>query len=152
MLSTYEQFSVAVSCIYHDIQKIQRSVMAEYGLKGPHARCLIALSHYPQGITASQLCRIYEKDKAAVSRTVAELERMGLVQRALTSGGNYRASLSLTEKGREIAQRVNRTAQLAVDRAGEGFGEKKRQVFYEVLELISENLHEICEDGLEEIG
>lgn len=150
MFSTYEQFYVPVSCIYQDIQKIQRSVMAEYGLKGPHAQCLIALSHYPQGITASQLCRTYEKDKAAISRAVAELERMGLVQRSLTNGGNYRASLALTEKGNEIAQRVNKTAQLAVDRAGEGFNEKKRQVFYEVLGLIAENLHEICEDGLDE--
>lgn len=152
MFSTYEQFYVSVSCIYQDIQKIQRSVMSEYGLKGPHAQCLIALSHYPQGITASQLCQTYEKDKAAVSRTVAELERMGLVQRTLAGESRYRASISLTPKGSTIAQTVNRSAQLAVDQAGEGMDQEKRQVFYEVLELISGNLHEICEDGLKKIG
>ncbi len=150
MLSTYELFTVSVSSIYHDIQKIQRSVMAGYGLKGPHARCLIALSHYPEGVTAAKLSLTYEKDKAAVSRTVAELERMGLVRRILPGGNRYRALLLLTEKGREIAQTVNSTAELAVERAGEGLCDEQRQVFYSVLGRISENLHGICNNGLKD--
>ncbi len=150
MLSTYELFTVSVSCIYHDIQKIQRAVMAEYGLKGPHARCLIALSHYPDGVTAAQLSQTYEKDKAAISRTVAELEQMGLVQRTMPGGSRYRARLSLTPQGRIIAETVNKAAELAVGRAGEGLNENDRQVFYSVLGRIAENLHTICKDGLTE--
>ena len=49
--------------------------MEKYGLKGPHAQCLLAMRRNPQGITASQLCTICDKDKAAISRTVAELEQ-----------------------------------------------------------------------------
>lgn len=149
MLSTYEQFTVSLSCIYHDIQRIQRSVMAELGLKGPHARCLLALSHYPEGVTASQLCQIYEKDKAAISRTVGELEKMALVQRDLPGGSRYRAKLMLTEKGREYAATVSRAAELAVGRAGEGLDQEDCRIFCQVLNRVSENLHAICREGLE---
>ncbi len=149
MLSTYEQFSVSVSCIYHDIQRIQRSVMSRYGLKGSHARCIVALSHNPKGVTAAQLSQTYEKDKAAISRTVAELETMGLAQRKAVGGSRYRALISLTEKGQAIAAEVNQAANLAVERAGEGLDERKIRVFYEVLEQISGNLHTICKEGLD---
>ena len=81
MVTRFEQFSGAVSCIYRCIQKIERVEMAKYGLKGPHAQCLLAMSRYPDGITASELCTVCDKDKAAISRTVAELEREGLVER-----------------------------------------------------------------------
>ena len=77
MISRYEIISASVSSIYHDIQKIQRTEMAKYGLKGPHAQFLLAMSRYPEGITAARLCEICEKDKAAISRTLTELEQAG---------------------------------------------------------------------------
>ena len=58
MISKYELFSASVSCMYHDIQKIERLEMAKYGLKGPHAQCLLAMSRHPAGITAARLCEI----------------------------------------------------------------------------------------------
>ncbi len=148
MISTYELFSASVSCLYHDIQKIERVEMMKFGLKGPHAQCLLAMSRYPEGITAVRLCEVCEKDKAAISRTLTELEKMGMVQRAFRSGSRYRANLTLTEQGKTAAQRVNRTAQLAVEKAGEGLDDAQREVFYSVLARISGNLHSICRDGL----
>ena len=74
----YELFSSSICCIYHDIQRIERAQMAKYGLKGPHAQCLLAMSRNPAGITAAELCELCEKDKAAISRTVAELEQAGV--------------------------------------------------------------------------
>lgn len=149
MVSKYELFSSSVSCMYHDIQKIERTEMVKFGLKGPHAQCLLAMSRYPEGVTAAQLCEICEKDKAAISRTVAELEQSGLVLRTERNGVRYRALLTLTEKGREAAETVNRKAQLAVELAGEGLDDTQREVFYRVLALIAGNLHTICKDGLE---
>ena len=99
MISRYEIISASVSSIYHDIQKIQRTEMAKYGLKGPHAQCLLAMSRYPEGITAARLCEICEKDKAAISRTLTELEQAGMVSRQTNNGSRYRASLTLTEQG-----------------------------------------------------
>ena len=65
MRVTYEQFARSVLCLSRCIQKIQRTVMAKYGLMGAHAQCLLIMSRYPEGITAAQLSQISDKDKAA---------------------------------------------------------------------------------------
>ena len=148
MVSKYELFSLSVSSMYHDIQKIERTEMAKFGLKGPHAQVLLAMSRYPDGVTSGDLVKLCEKDKAAISRTVAELEECGLVQRKERNGNRYRAALTLTEQGREAAESVNQKAQQAVEQAGEGLDDAQREVFYRVLALIAGNLHTICKDGL----
>lgn len=148
MESRYELLSASISCMYHDIQKIERMEMARYGLKGPHAQCLLAMKKHPEGITAARLCEACEKDKAAISRILAELENAGMVIRENRNGSRYRASLKLTDQGNAAAQTVVEKARLAVELAGTGFGEEEREVFYRVLSLIAENLHELCRKGL----
>ena len=149
MVTRFEQFSSAVSAISRYIQKIERTEMAKYGLKGPHAQCLLAMSRYPEGVTASQLCEICDKDKAAISRTLVELETAGMILRPCPEGKRYRAQLSLTEKGRAIAQRVSELAGRAVDQASEGMTDGDRAVLYGALDLIAGNLQAICRDGIE---
>jgi len=148
METRYELFSSSISCMYHDIQKIERVEMAKYGLKGPHAQCLLAMHNHPQGITAARLCEICEKDKAAISRILAELEQSGMVLREKRNGVAYRANLLLTEQGEAAAQAVVEKARLAVELAGTGLEDGEREIFYRVLLKIAENLHAICKDGL----
>lgn len=150
MVTKYELFSLSIASLHQDIQKIERMEMAKYGLKGPHAQCLLAMSRYPAGVTSAQLCEICEKDKAAISRSVSELEEAGLLVRTERNGLRYRALLQLTEKGREAAENVKQRAKLAVELAGEGLTDEKREVFYSVLALIAGNLHAICKDGLKD--
>lgn len=148
MENRYELLSSSISCMYHDIQKIERIEMAKYGLKGPHAQCLLVMHKHPEGITAARLCEACEKDKAAVSRILAELEEAGMVSRENRNGSRYRASLTLTEQGQAAAENVVEKARLAVELAGTGFGEEEREVFYRVLSIIAGNLHKLCRDGL----
>lgn len=148
MENRYELISGSISCMYHDIQKIERVEMARYGLKGPHAQCLLVLNKYPEGITAAQLCESCEKDKAAISRILAELEEAGMVNREKRNGSRYRACLTLTERGRLAAEAVVEKARLAVELAGTGFSQEEREVFYRVLAIIAGNLHQICKTGL----
>ena len=148
MENRYELLSGAISCMYHDIQKIERVEMARYGLKGPHAQCLLAIKKHPEGITAARLCEVCEKDKAAVSRTLAELEEGGMIYRENRNGSRYRSGLMLTEQGEIAAEAVVEKARMAVERAGIGFGEAEREVFYRVLAIIAGNLHKLCKEGL----
>lgn len=148
MIHRYQQFSTAISCLYHDMQKLERVEMAKYGLKGPHAHCLQVMAGFPKGITSAQLTERCEKDKAAISRAVAELEEAGLLVRCQKDGLRYRARLVLTPEGQEAAGKVVSRIQLAVERAGAGLDEEERTVFYRVLGRIAENLHAACEDGL----
>lgn len=150
MIRKYEHFSLSVSRIYHDIQRIERTEMESFGLKGPHAQILLAIQRHPEGIAAVQLCELCDKDKAAVSRCVAELEEKGMVRRVSANGTNYRTPLMLTPAGEDAARTVGEKAQLAVEQAGLGLEDEERKVFYRVLAVIADNLHAICRDGLKE--
>ena len=148
MEARYELLSGSISCMYHDIQKIERVEMAKYGLKGPHAQCLLAMKKYAEGITAARLCEVCDKDKAAISRILSELAEAGMILRENRNGSRYRAMLRLTEQGKTAANAVMEKARLAVELAGKGFGEEEREIFYRVLSIISGNLHKLCRDGL----
>jgi DNA-binding MarR family transcriptional regulator len=148
MVNRFESFVSSIACISRYIQKIERDVMVNYGLKGPHAQCMLAMSRFPEGITSTQLCEICDKDKAAVSRTVSELEQAGMVSLDERNGTRYRALLKLTPKGEAAARAVSERAHVAVEQAGIGLDDSQRQVFYQVLGLISRNLHTICKNGL----
>lgn len=148
MVSRFEHFSASISCIYRYIQRIERTEMEKYGLKGPHAQCLLAMRRYPEGITAARLCEVCDKDKAAISRMMAELEEKGMVSRGDEKGNRYRMQLRLTALGEEAADHVEQRAKLAVEEAGSGMTEEQRTTLYAVLDLIAGNLQTICAEGL----
>ena len=151
MLRRFEEFSFAISEIYHCIQKIERDEMDKYGLKGPHAQYLVAMTRCPEGVTAAQLSELCDKDKAAVSRALSELEKRGLVIRELANDTAYRALLKLTETGSAAARFVCEKATQAVEVAGKGLSDQDRLIFYAALRRIATNLQTIAKDGLPEL-
>ena len=150
MISKYEIFSTVVASLYHDIQRIERTEMAKYGLKGPHAQALLAMSRYPEGITSGELVKLCDKDKAAISRTVAELEREGMIHRVGKNGNLYRAALVLTERGQQAASHVAERAKCAVEAAGAGLSQEQRKIFYTCLDTIAGHLQTLVDEGLAE--
>ena len=149
MISRFERFSFAISGIYRSIQKIERDEMERYGLKGGYAQYLVAMARHPQGLTSTQLCEICDLDKAAVSRSIGEMEERGLLER-LAVNNDYRAKLSLTEKGLAAADYVSRRAQQAVSVAGSGLSEEDREGMYRALESIAAHLQVISKEGIPE--
>ena len=150
MIRRFEEFSGAIACIHRQIQKIERAEMARYGLKGPHVPCMLALERNPEGATAAKLCEICEKDKAASSRTVAELVKAGMGVRCGTGSKRYRVQLKLTEQGSRIAREVMALTAKAVEQAGEGLSEEDRLNFYRVINLIASNIQQLSADGIRE--
>ena len=150
MVTRFEHFASSVASIHRSIQKIERVEMAKYGLKGPHAQVLLAMSRFPEGVTSGELVKLCDKDKAAISRTVAELEREGMVDRMGKNGNFYRAALLLTDRGREAAEHVAIRAKQAVEAASNGLSDGNRRVLYAAMELIASHLQNICDVGLAE--
>ena len=148
MLTRFEQFTSSIASIYKHIQKIERDEMIKYGLKGSYAQYLLAIARFENGITSSKLCEICDKDKAAISRIVAEMEQHGLIYRDMVNDNLYRAMLKLTEKGREATNKVSLRAQIAVEAAGKRLTDESRMAFYAALNLIAANLQEISKDGI----
>ena len=150
MITRFEQFSSSIASLYKYIQKIERDEMIKYGLKGSFAQYLLAIRRYENGLTASNLCEICDKDKAAISRVIAEMEQKELIYRKATGTNLYRAMLMLTEKGKSAADHVNERAKIAVEAAGKGLTEESRQAFYAALNLIASNLQAISQEGIPE--
>ena len=103
-----------------------------------------------QGITAAELCGICEKDKAAISRTLAELEEAGMITRLDPNGKRYRSRLYLTEQGKMVAKQVDDRVHQAVSQVSEGYDVKTREIFVHVLNMIADNLQELSKKGLQE--
>lgn len=148
MLSRFTQFCTSISMINRAIQKIERDEMERYGNKGAFAQYLVAMMQYPDGITAAQLCELCDRDKAAVSRVLGEMEEKGLVCR---EGTHYRTKLFLTQSGQDAAQFVCDRAVVAVLEAGKGLSDADRSVFYATMNLIASNLQMLSKDGLPEV-
>lgn len=149
MITRFEQFAFVISGIYREVQKIERDEMIKHGYRGAFAVYLATLYRYKDGLTSAQLCELCDKDKAAVSRIIAEMEEKGLIERDRTNPRGYRAKIVLTEKGTDIAEFVSNRATAAVCAvSGEMMNEKQREFFYATLENIYKNLRKVSREGV----
>lgn len=141
MESRFEQFISAVEGLYKCVQKIKRQEMDEFGLRGTHVMCLYFLGKHREGMTSGQLAAACWEDKAAVSRSVSELERRGLVVLEPEVGKRrYRSPICLTETGNQVVRRMEEVIAEVVRRADQGFSEEERSAFYRGFEILSANL------------
>ena len=148
MVARFERFSYAISEISRHWHKISSDEMERYGLKGPHSVYLIAMSRFPDGATAKELCEYCGKDKSDVSRMISILEKKGLVVKQGVHQNNYKGVWKLTDEGRRAAFEVGERARLAVDIAGAELSDSDREIFYRAMETIALKLREISENGL----
>ncbi len=139
MIQRFEAFVTGITTCYKYIQRIKSAEMTDLGLKGTHVMCIFFLHRNPGGLTATQLCQLCAEDKAAISRTLAYLQKEGYLH---TGEKKYRAPLFLTERGKEIAQRVDGLILQWVGFGSDGLSDEDRAVFYRCLDLVSANLRE----------
>ena len=138
MIQRFDAFVSGITSCYKFIQRIKSMEMTEFGLKGTHVMCLYYLRQNPTGLTASQLCGLCAEDKAAISRTVSELKSRGYI--TTLSEKAYRAMLTLTAAGQEIARKFDQLIESWVAIGGDGLSDEERTDFYRSLSAIAENL------------
>lgn len=142
MTERFQSFVVGITTCYKYIQRIKSMEMAEFDLKGTHVMCIFFLSHSAEGLTAAHLCRLCAEDKAAISRTISTLKSRGYLE---DSDKKYRELLTLTEAGKDIAQKIDGLISQWVEFGGVGLTDDERDTFYRVLDHISNNLRENVE-------
>lgn len=147
MIDRFEKFSLAISEIHRCIVGISSSEMKKHGLSGTQARYLIIMNRLRQGITSARLAILCSRNKAEVSRAIAALEKIGLAERE-DNPKNYRTLIQLTDKGREVAEKITARAKLAVESVGGFMSTDERERFYDTLELLATNLIKIEKNGL----
>ncbi len=150
MHERYEKFTSLILNINRYILKIKNSQMHEFGLKGNQVQCLYFLFNEEKGLNAKQLSEICEEDKAAISRTLKELESKGLVV-LNEENKKYRNPYTLTQKGKELGKIIALKIDGIMDIASVGIREDERKILYSLLNKINDNLKNICESKGEKI-
>lgn len=143
MFSSFEQFLFSISCINRHVQRLERAEMVRHGYRGSFAQYLLALYHYDEGLTAAKLASLCDKDKAAISRAVTEMEEKGLVCRVRSGDRIYRARICLTEEGQRIAEHLFERAKLAVKEIGRELDREELRVICGALNRIATRLHDM---------
>lgn len=151
MENRYEAFTLLVSSISRSIRRIKADAVAEYGLKSPHVTCIYYLYKQP-AMTAAELCELCDEDKAAISRSLLYLEENGFLtreastptRRARGSAKHYRAALTLTEKGEDVARHIAERIDCVLEQVSCGVSDGDRAILYRVLEQIDHNLLQMC--------
>jgi len=147
MFDRFEKFALTIAQINRCIQKIKSMEMTDLGLKGNHTMCLYYLGKNPEGLTPTELCALCKEDKAAISRTISELEATGYVESNGTEGKReYRTKLHLTKKGEGVTCILDTKIRNAVDLGGNGLSDEQRQTFYAALDIISANLEKFTKE------
>ena len=141
MVDRFTQFTGAILTLYRYINKIKELEMAEWGLRGSHVMCLYHLGQHEAGLTAAQLSALCKEDKAATSRTLAQLTQRELVCRSLSETGNaYRAALCLTDQGKMLVKTINQKIQGILDCSSQGISDQEREILYHSFQVILSNL------------
>jgi len=122
--------------------------MSKYNLKGSHAHCLLVLYNSDEGLSSTELCAMCNKDKAAISRSVAELEREKLIEKEQNGSGVYRVKFVLTKRGEKIANELSHVAEVAVTKADIGISEDELDSFYNTLDAFAKNLDKLSGEEL----
>lgn len=141
MRNRFEAFAGNVIELNRCIQKIKDMEMRRFGLRASHAMCLYYLGRYTEGLTATQLTELCKEDKAAISRSLSQLSAKGLVYSEMPENKrSYRTRNYLTESGRQLVDKMNERIEYALFNGGSGLSDGQRDIFYDAMELILQNL------------
>jgi DNA-binding MarR family transcriptional regulator len=129
--------------ILKDIKKKEMSYMSEYGLRAVHMGCLLRIKQSGKGMTATELARDSQTDKALISRVIKELANDGFVTADV---GGYKKRYYLTEKSEKIVSDIARDVGQYMEEARRGIPEEDMLKFYEVLANLTTNISLIVKD------
>ena len=133
----FEDFVGIISALGKEIQRIKTAEARRLGFRGSDVMCLYYLVKHPEGLTAAELARMADVSRAAMSRTIAHLQKDGFVE---VGEDNYRAPVSLTDKGREAARPLDDIIHRVLDEAGSELGTTQRVQMYDALNHILDRL------------
>ena len=142
MEERFETFTVLITRISRSIKRIKADEMADFELKGPHVSCLYYLSQR-DGMTAAELCERCDEDKAAISRSLDDLEKNGYITCASGAGKRYKSPLRLTEKGKTVGCAISEKIIRIVDAASEGLSEEDLTHFRRCVAIFDRNIEQI---------
>ena len=100
-------FVIATNAFSHCIQAIKAEEIKSTKLKGAETMLLLYLGFNPEGLTNTELVECSKMDKAAVSRSLAELAKGKFIRFEYRNGkSRYGAHAVLTTTGKEVTEHI----------------------------------------------
>ncbi|WP_411355237.1 MarR family winged helix-turn-helix transcriptional regulator [Peptoniphilus harei] len=147
MLDKFNYFSSEVFNIVKNWQKLAGQVMKDFGLNASQLIYMLALYDHDK-LNSMELAKISGKDKSDVSRNLNQMIRSGIVEKKSNNKNNYGGSFYLTEKGRLIGSKISEKTMEYIELANKNISGDKKEIFYEVLGALSENIENLTEEKL----
>lgn len=145
-MDRYIQFGTLVQNINRYIQKLKNMEMQELGLKGNQVQCIYHLYKNKCGLNPKQLSVICDEDKAAISRTLKDLDAKGLVFVNKIDEKSYGNPYKLTKEGLKDGEYILGKIDSFVAIASNGIDANDRAVLYKSLTTICNNLEKVFID------
>ena len=147
MLDKFNYFSSEVFNIVKNWQKLAGQVMKDFCLNASQLIYMLALYDHDK-LNSQELVKISGKDKSDVSRNLNQMIRSGIVEKKSNKKNNYGGSFYLTEKGRLIGSKISEKTMEYIELANKNISRDKKEIFYEVLGSLSENIENLTEEKL----
>ena len=145
MLERFNYFSSEVFAIVKNWQKIASQVMKDFGLTSSQLIYMLALYDHDK-LNSTELVKISGKDKSDVSRNLNQMIKSGIVEKKSNNKNNYGGSFYLTDKGRLIGSKISKKTMEYMELANKNISREKKEIFYEVLDALSENIEKLTEN------
>ena len=139
-------FVVAANAFNYCIQAIKAEEIKSTKLKGAETMLLLYLGFTPQGLTNTELVECSKMEKAAVSRSLAELAKEKFIRFEYRNGkSRYGAHAVLTITGKEVTDRiVERISKVLTKALGHLSAEDKKS-FVTNMAIVASAMSEIVE-------
>lgn len=147
MLDKFNYFSSEIFNLVKNWQKLAGQVMKDFGLNASQLTYMLALYDHDK-LNSMELANISGKDKSDVSRNLNQMMRSGIVEKKSNNKNNYGGSFYLTEKGRLIGAKISERTIEYIELANKNISGDKKEIFYEVLGALSENIENLTEEKL----
>lgn len=146
----FYRFVQLIDGIHKCIHRIKFDFAPYFGVKSVHMFWIYELQAHPEGLTSAELAGKSMISRSLVSREIECLRNNGYIVLHETARGkrkNYNSRITLTEKGKQLANHIRSEALNVQSRVNEGISEEELTSFYRTLEKFYANFQTIIREG-----
>ncbi len=149
MIPRFYRFILLVDGTHKNISKLKFDTAPYLGIKSVHMFWIYELYTHPEGLIAAEIAANNMISRSLISREIDRLCRDGYVEIQETAHGkrkNYNSRILLTEKGRQVAERIMEEAIKVQTQVSANISEEELTAFYQTFEKLNQNLKNVAKE------
>ena len=131
--------AMALRGAYLSLHRYTRGGLLKFDISADQFICLVILNE-KDGITQHDLALRAGSDPKIIRKTLLVMEKQGLIIKEKHPTDGRAFSISITQKGRDISQKLMDELKPARERMFKLFDEKEREILFDFLNRISKKM------------